>query len=594
MIAKAVFGRRFDPLLAYISEGGHCERSYLGYMTHAGHRLGGVYYANLAADTPERAAREMAFIAKTSQRVQKPVMQLVISLHPAESNHKDKAQRKRLAEAAQQILVKLGLGDHQAVYAIHLEKDHMHCHVAANRVKHDGTVWPMWRSAERIQAACHSVAHEMGYMVVPKKTRRTEATQEVGRPTGWTGRQLKSYEKTGAIPTATRANTKAQRARLADEIRPAMGDVLAKCLSWAEAINELTDHGFSLALYQKSSRRGLQIVRQDGLRVASSAIARDFSLLALERRWGPLPNIVCEAKAQPLQEPTKRTAAESLASLDAPNYVKDAHHRLSTEYRQLTEPVLAERSKALMDARQSERLEIDEAKRKFGDEIRTLRPLGLRRKAMRFMISVASQELRTVVAGIRQKYQAKREQIKDNHGVPAWLDFLVGKAQKLVQDAITILNWLRRHLDRRPLAHRLIPINGMRTPPEYFEHLGFRATVTDNGTIEYEDELKRQAFADRGEDIVVYTNEEGRPKWKHMGAALKHGDAKWGGCSSPTEERDGNLVFREYAASASARYDTQLDERFEFTEPAPAVGDKELPGKRIVAITPVRDRARGR
>src|SRR5581483_3479120 len=293
MIGKSVLGRRFGGLLDYIADG---RRSgAVGYITHPTHEISGTYYANLSACTPEAAAREMEVVARQSTRVKKPVMQLIISLHPDERHRTP----QELLTATRRVVAKLGMANHQAVYAVHAERAHLHAHVAINRVGRDGKAWATWRSALRIQQACRQVELEMGFTPHEVYQARADAARDRAQghsiaPQQWTMRQLRMYERTGTPPKVIgKTRGKAERSRIASSIVSIVRSAVHESGSWAAAERKLIAHGLRFALYENKSRRGLQIAMKDGTAVAASAVERSFSLSQLEMRWGK-----CELKSQ--------------------------------------------------------------------------------------------------------------------------------------------------------------------------------------------------------------------------------------------------------------------------------------------------------
>jgi hypothetical protein len=568
-------------------------------MTHSGHRLGGVYYANLAAVTPAAAAREMTLIAGLSRRVEKPVMQLIISLHPDESKHPDAgaltAAADRLARAAGRVVAKLGLSRHQAAYAVHLEKQHMHCHVCINRVGPDGKAWPTWKSGERIRAACRQVEIEMGYPPYRESTtralrQRASTISDAVLPSEWTTRQVRAYEKSAAIPKS-RSAEKMQRVLVVDRMRPITGAAIRKASSWDEAIESLSRIGYQFALYKDRSgrRRGLQVVASDGARVAASDIDSEFGLIKLERRWGRYDETLEERpRLQDTCNGPPNLTVPVPAEPQPPKRIRDAHTRLWGVYRRELMPAIEERDGLIAGTRALESAEVGRLRTESREQVRALSQLNISRSGRAFLKSRILQDCRDAIGLVRKKYREKREQVRNKYAVPTWIDFIIDKAVRLVQDAITVLSWLRRHLER-PKENKLIASTGVRTPPEHFNHRGLTPIVIDTGAIEYQDHLKRIAFVDRGDEIVVSTTEDGRPEWAHMCSALYHADAKWGGCKSR-----GSFVFRDYALSVAREYRTYLAERFPSlrsvdTEDDIQHEDKSKPGVPCVEIpmTPI-------
>ncbi|ABB76094.1 Relaxase/Mobilisation nuclease domain-containing protein [Nitrosospira multiformis ATCC 25196] len=97
---------------------------------------------NLRTDDPEKAAKVMAYTAQhaaelkeaagikaTGRKPGPPVYHLSLSWVPGE-----KPTQAEMMEAGTAILEKLGYGEHEAVFAAHGDKAHMHLHIIVNRV----------------------------------------------------------------------------------------------------------------------------------------------------------------------------------------------------------------------------------------------------------------------------------------------------------------------------------------------------------------------------------------------------------------------------------------------------------------------------
>ncbi|MFC3052287.1 relaxase/mobilization nuclease domain-containing protein [Kordiimonas pumila] len=144
--------------------------------------------------------------------------------------------QEKCIEAADKVLEKIGLSEHQALYFWHVDANHPHMHVVVNRVhEHTGIAWDVWKSKERLERATHEVAKEMDFLQVPGKhnemdyTPDKERTANSSRSERATSEQLKPWAKE-KIP----------------DIKAEIGNAFYHAESWQELTSTLSDAGYEL------------------------------------------------------------------------------------------------------------------------------------------------------------------------------------------------------------------------------------------------------------------------------------------------------------------------------------------------------------
>ncbi|MDO8607904.1 MAG: relaxase/mobilization nuclease domain-containing protein [Phaeospirillum sp.] len=103
------------------------------------------------------APREMRAIANES-RLDKPVHHFILSW--AELERPTDEQAFAAADAA---LERLGMADHQAIIAIHRDRDHHHVHVVVNKRGLDGGTADLSHDYARLEKVCREVEHDQGW-----------------------------------------------------------------------------------------------------------------------------------------------------------------------------------------------------------------------------------------------------------------------------------------------------------------------------------------------------------------------------------------------------------------------------------------------
>ena len=143
---------------------------------------------NLLVSDPEKAAWHMRQWASQRKRVRKPVYHFGVSLAPqggaAGLPAAEHLTQKQWEAVGERMLTALGLEDHQAVLAVHHDRDHEHLHVVVNRVGPDVSL-PVWEphfDALTLQAAAREIELQYGLVVVPTaRDKALEAKKEMGQ-----------------------------------------------------------------------------------------------------------------------------------------------------------------------------------------------------------------------------------------------------------------------------------------------------------------------------------------------------------------------------------------------------------------------------
>ena len=134
-------------MIPSIAEGGKSFQGALAYYLHdrnaaTQERVGWTDSVNLASRDVGTAWKEMAFTAlhqgelkrqagmkATGRKLEKPVYAYSLSWDPDE-----RPSHAEMGRAARETLQVLGMGEHQAVLAVHTDTPHPHIHVIVNRV----------------------------------------------------------------------------------------------------------------------------------------------------------------------------------------------------------------------------------------------------------------------------------------------------------------------------------------------------------------------------------------------------------------------------------------------------------------------------
>jgi hypothetical protein len=265
----------------------------LNYIAQAGKAV--VFTENLTSR--ETARQEMAATAAMSRRVKDPCYHFVLTMAELE-NPTD----EQFHEAAKIALAELDLADHQAVIAIHRDRDHQHVHIVVNRVNpvtHKANV--LSHDYAKLEKACREIEMRQQWSqdrgrfepiieidangnedikLVPKPNDRTRSLEQA-RPA--TAAELGRERRTGHAPLA--------------EIGGHIAQAIKQAKSWDELHAQLTPLG--VAYERKGSGAVIRSMSDETEVLKASTVDRGAAIGQLEKRLGAF----VERPATPIQPP---------------------------------------------------------------------------------------------------------------------------------------------------------------------------------------------------------------------------------------------------------------------------------------------------
>lgn len=255
MVGKAGTGNGFRGLLDYLLAGADGQQH---------DRVEWLSVRNLATEDPALLPAILRSTAAQSERVEKPVYHLVISLDPNE-----RVGPKAFEQIVERTLRDLQLEEHQAVLVAHRDTEHPHVHVMLNRVHPETRIaWDNRHDWARIERSLRHQERELGLREVPGR-HYVLPGQERYREVGLSSGARLEAARTGEKP-------------FGEQVRELARDSLRKAQTWDEVHRELAEVGLFL------ERRGRGLVISNGERRAkASFVDRKASRGALETRLGP-------------------------------------------------------------------------------------------------------------------------------------------------------------------------------------------------------------------------------------------------------------------------------------------------------------------
>jgi len=413
----------------------------VNYITQAqdkNERVGDVHITNCISEEPVWAAIEAEMIQRQNTRsLVDKTYHLLISFRAGEQPSVDV-----LRNIEDKLCAALGYQEHQRVSAVHHDTDHLHIHIAINKVHPTRfTTRQPYRDFKLLADAALKLEHEYG------------------------------LDKDNHVARLTQGETKAQDMEKSAGIESLIGWIKRGCLpellaapSWNELHTVLAKN--SLTLSERGN--GLVITAKNGIAAKASSLNRNFSKPELEKRLGAFQpakihdhTLVASYEAKPM---ASRIDTQQLWRL----YQQE---RLQQSQRHT---VLQERAKHRKDRR------IDGAKKMAQAKRAVIMPTK-GRLAKAVLYHTVSDSLLKELRTIQQDYQEDRRNIYAKNKQAVWYDWLKAKAWEGNNEALEVL---RHRYDRTPV--RVNAIGG-----EAIDRVNYRAsakieTVTKRGTLHYQ------------------------------------------------------------------------------------------------------------
>jgi hypothetical protein len=414
MIAKRIDTKAASPRIArlvryvVVAQGGIDPRSWsrtADYVLNSGtsnrgEKVGGVRVTHCHTDDPAAATTliECTQAANTRSKTDK-TYHLVFSFPPGEE-----PDIKTLHHIEDQLVASIGYSDHQRISAVHIDCDHLHVHVAINKVHPQGfqNIEPYF-DKNKLMKTCERLELELGLQ-------RTNH--------GLTGELTKKEKaKLRAAPAQAEAHSGVETLTgyVAREVSP----VLHKAASWQELHTALAEHGLEI----KKRGAGL-VIGHTVLWVRASQCDRSFSLKALTDRLGPFEENRQEKPRKPY-EPKPRQAHPSSAILFEQYQHQQMKHKLARNHglAQLKyEGALLEAN--LQRWRLAQRLLVKAAAK------------GPQRRAMLKMASLQAAVTRNAN---KRAIDAKRRAFMAETRMPTWVRWLALQAENGNTEAVAVL-----------------------------------------------------------------------------------------------------------------------------------------------------------
>lgn len=417
-------------------------------------RLGLVTMSNCQAGTVQAATEEVLATQHMNTRAKgDKTYHLIVAFPPGENPPAD-----ILKNIEERICEGLGYGEHQRISAVHHDTDHLHIHIAINKIhptRH--TVHEPFQSYRTLGELCAKLEEDHGLQQVNHQSRRTLSEGRAGDMEQHSGiESLLTWIKRECL----------------DEIKAAQ--------SWTELHQDLQANGLKL----RASGNGFVIEAGDGTQVKASTVSRELSRAKLEARFGPFETssereVQTKAKRQYQKKPVRFLVSTT---------------KLYARYKSDQQTLAAAQRTALDRARQSKTRKVEDAKRSSRLRRAAIKLMGGKAATKKLLYSQASKVLRDEIKAINKEYQRERQGCYEEYKRRTWADWLKKQALQGNSEALAAL---RARESAQGLRGNTVEGHGQAKPG----HTPVVDNITKKGTIIFR--AGKTAVRDDGDKLQV-------------------------------------------------------------------------------------------
>ncbi len=428
---------------------------YIVDAQHKTERIGAIKATNCHSDRVDAVIAEVLNTQLMNKRaISDKTYHLVISFRP-----EDQPTDEVMAEIENRLCDGLGFNEHQRLSVVHHDTDHLHIHVAINKI-------------HPIRLTIHNPHYD--YQVIGELCNKLE--QEYGLTP-----DNHEVKQRGAQSATANIEFKAGETSLVGWIKQECLDQIKAADNWVDLHQLLKDH--SLELRERGN--GLVFVSSNGIAVKASSVDRALSKKRLTEKIGTfVPAGPGQATFQSKYKEYQKRPIQGKINTTA----------LYSKYIHQQNEAFVQHADQWNNARNKKNRAIQSAKRQARLKrvvIKNLQSPGLGKKIMRRTVY---QTLFKQVQRINQEFRNEYQIIKANNQRMAWLDWLTLEAKQENSDALAVL---RSRADRPNVGNA---ISGNRTAKHFIDADAVE-TFTKNGTAIYQ--IGSATIRDDGKRIIV-------------------------------------------------------------------------------------------
>lgn len=322
----------------------------------------------------------------------------------------------------------IGLAEHQRISAVHVDRDHLHVHVAINKVHPTGlqNIEPYY-DKRRLMEACVQLEQQYGLQSTPHGLssvvhhQATKTSSNLSSPISPKASKMQAY-----------SGLESFNSHLARDLAPA----LRQAQTWQEVHRQAARHGCVVRV------RGAGLVVGDpqaNLWLKASRLGRDLSYKALTDRLGPFQSPQLQQSSQQPQCVTH--SADPVGSTpytSRPTQQTPVSAGLFARYQQERQAALRIRHQAQQQLQHQDSVFKAQMKQ-WRQRQRMLLKVVLSRHSRQLISPLVAQQARSAARYHRQQSSAQHKTLYQNAPLPTWMDWLRHQAEQGNHEALAVL-----------------------------------------------------------------------------------------------------------------------------------------------------------
>lgn len=401
-------------------------------------RIGIVGVANCYSDRPDCVIAEVLNTQQMNKRATSDkTYHLVISFRD------DELSEDIMKKVEDELCDGLGFGEHQRLSVVHNDTDHLHIHIAINKIHPSRlTIHNPHYDYKVIGELCEKLEKECGL---------TPDNHETKIP--------------GAQSKESNIEFKAGSVSLVGWIKQECLEQIKSASSWTELNQVLTEHGLEL----KERGNGFVFVSSNGIGVKASSVDRSLSKSNLVKKLGVLEKTNTDTK----KEYKKEYKQKPLRSK------KQDTTKLYAQYKKEQNEAAIQGSDNWIKLRDKKNKAIVSAKEKSRFKRFVIKNLTAGYLSKKIMYASVYQELKGRTESIKKEYNDANELSKLKHKRMDWLSWLVKESHQGNDEALEILR------SRKDYKTQENSVSGthINKDKDTVKNRGVIETITRTGTI---------------------------------------------------------------------------------------------------------------
>ncbi|PSJ16100.1 TraI/MobA(P) family conjugative relaxase [Nitrosomonas supralitoralis] len=421
-------------------------------------RIGMVRAVNCYSDRPDCVIAEVLNTQQMNMRASSDkTYHLVVSFRD------DELSDTLLQKIEDQLCEGLGFGEHQRLSVVHHDTDHLHIHIAINKIH-----------PERL--TIHNPHYD--YSIIAELCEKLE--QEYGLTP-----DNHETKKRGAQGRSSNIEFKAGVESLIGWIKQECLEQMQSATNWSELHQVLTDHGLEL----RERGNGFVFVSGNEIGVKASSVDRSLSKATLVKKLGDYVGLDGVTR-------TSRTNKPSSKHYE-PKPLRNKHDtaRLYAQYKKEQNEAAISGAPQWKLLRDKKHQAIESAQDKAKLKRLLIKNVTAGRLSKKIMYASVNQELKLRIDAIKKDYAAAYQDSKAKNRRMDWLSWLVKESRRGNQEALEIL---RARKEGRVPENQ---VSAVQMPEDSDKHHNVIETITRTGTIICT--IGSTAIRDGGNGLVI-------------------------------------------------------------------------------------------